>query len=262
MENKDRLQKLLKELFQFDNADLDFGIYRIMSKKHEEIENFINKDLINYIEEELSSIENKEKENLKEELDKVKEKADNLGLDYSQVPKYQEIKEEMAQYNVEENLESKIYNDIYTFFKRYYDNGDFLSKRRYSSQNKYAIPYNGEEVHLHWANNDQYYIKTSEEFDNYSFTHHNITVYFQIKNVEIEKNNNKADEDRYFLLKNDDFFDYNFKSKVLKIYFEYRNLTEAEKEEYKTINTQSDIREYMENKIKEKIKMIQIYFRN
>lgn len=40
----------------------------------------------------------------------------------------------MAQYKIGENLESEIYNDIYTFFKRYYDNGDFLSKRRYSSK--------------------------------------------------------------------------------------------------------------------------------
>ena len=31
MENKIRLQKLLKELFQFDSADLDFGIYRILN---------------------------------------------------------------------------------------------------------------------------------------------------------------------------------------------------------------------------------------
>lgn len=254
MENKDRLQKLLKELFQFDNADLDFGIYRIMNKKREEIENFINHDLINYIEDELSTIESKEKEGLEKELERVKEEANNLGIDYTQVPKYQEIKEEMAQYNIEENLESNIYNDIYTFFKRYYENGDFLSKRRYSSQDKYAIPYNGEEVYLHWANNDQYYIKTSEEFNNYSFSQNNTKVYFQIKNAKVEKNNNKSDEDRYFVLKKDNFFNYNSESNVLKIYFEYRNLSDEEKSKYKTRNTQSDIREHIQKDIQEKIK--------
>jgi len=31
---------------------------------------------------------------------------------------------------------------LYAFFSRYYDNGDFLSKRRYSRREKYAIPYN------------------------------------------------------------------------------------------------------------------------
>src|SRR5690606_15555961 len=33
----------------------------------------------------------------------------------------------------------------------------------------YAIPYEGEEVKLHWANADQYYIKTSEYLRDYAF---------------------------------------------------------------------------------------------
>ena len=33
----------------------------------------------------------------------------------------------------------------------------------------YAIPYEGEEVTLHWANKDQYYIKTSEYLRDYAF---------------------------------------------------------------------------------------------
>lgn len=254
MENKIRLQKLLKELFQFDNADLDFGIYRIMNQKHDEIEEFINKELIDYIEDQLSQIESKDKEDLETELEKIKEEASHLGFDYTQSPKYLNIKEKMAQYKIGENLESEIYNDIYTFFKRYYDNGDFLSKRRYSSKDKYAIPYNGEEVHLHWANYDQYYIKTSEDFNNYSFNKNNITVNFKIKNAEVDKNNNKSDEDRYFVLKEKDYLNYDDKLKILNIYFEYRNLTSKEKKKYKTRNTQSDIREYIEKDISNTIK--------
>lgn len=33
----------------------------------------------------------------------------------------------------------------------------------------YAIPYGGEEVKLHWANADQYYIKTGENFSHFAF---------------------------------------------------------------------------------------------
>ena len=40
-ENRKKLQSLLRELFQFDSADLDFGIYRIMNAKRDEIERFI-----------------------------------------------------------------------------------------------------------------------------------------------------------------------------------------------------------------------------
>ena len=40
-----RFQQLLRELFQFDSAELDFGIYRIMNYKRDVIEKWITKDL-------------------------------------------------------------------------------------------------------------------------------------------------------------------------------------------------------------------------
>jgi hypothetical protein len=39
-EAQKRFQTLLRELFQFDSADLDFGIYRIMNHKRAVIERF------------------------------------------------------------------------------------------------------------------------------------------------------------------------------------------------------------------------------
>jgi len=43
--NQEKLIALLKTMFQFDHADLDFGIYRIMAMKHDEIEHFLTKEL-------------------------------------------------------------------------------------------------------------------------------------------------------------------------------------------------------------------------
>ena len=43
---KEKLKANLREMFQFENADLDFGIYRIMNYRREVIEKFIAKDLI------------------------------------------------------------------------------------------------------------------------------------------------------------------------------------------------------------------------
>ena len=43
-----------------------------------------------------------------------------------------------------------------------------LAKRVYKP-GVYAIPYEGEEVKLHWANSDQYYIKTNEYLRDYAF---------------------------------------------------------------------------------------------
>ena len=40
-ELKEKLKAKLREIFQFESEDLDFGIYRIMNYKRKEIEEFI-----------------------------------------------------------------------------------------------------------------------------------------------------------------------------------------------------------------------------
>ncbi|GIX36488.1 MAG: hypothetical protein KatS3mg126_2267 [Lysobacteraceae bacterium] len=65
-------------------------------------------------------------------------------------------------------LEAEVYDHLYRFFRRYYHEGDFISRRVYK-EGVYAIPYEGEEVKLYWANHDQYYIKTSEYLRDYAF---------------------------------------------------------------------------------------------
>lgn len=70
--------------------------------------------------------------------------------------------------------QAQVYDHLYRFFSRYYDKGDFMSKRYFVAENDqraapYAVPYDGREVMLHWANKDQYYIKSSEHLSNYSF---------------------------------------------------------------------------------------------
>ncbi len=52
---REKFQDLLKGLFQFDCAELDFGTYRIMNQKRTVIERFIEKDLLDGVAMELSS---------------------------------------------------------------------------------------------------------------------------------------------------------------------------------------------------------------
>ena len=40
-----QFQTLLRELFQFDSADLDFGIYAILNQRREQIDAFIEERL-------------------------------------------------------------------------------------------------------------------------------------------------------------------------------------------------------------------------
>ena len=87
------------------------------------------------------------------------------------------VKEAQAEYDAVKDSagsEADVYDHLYRFFERYYDAGDFISRRYYTRETPgkaapFAVPYNGEEVKLHWANADQYYIKTAEYFTNFTF---------------------------------------------------------------------------------------------
>lgn len=181
--SRERLKELLNELFRIESSDLDFGIYRIMNRKREEIKNFIEKDLDKYIDEALVDIEDNKKKELEEELQRIKEGLDKLRVsDYSVSEDYKKVKEELEKYNTTNSIaEIDIYEHIYDFFKRYYDDGDFISQMRYSKENKYVVPYNGEEVYLYWANKDQYYVKTSEHFIRYSFEKNRLELRSNLK---------------------------------------------------------------------------------
>jgi adenine-specific DNA-methyltransferase len=222
--NYDKLKKLLRELFQFDQADLDFGIYRIMNQKREEIEQFLENDLLPQVKDALGKYQPAEKVEVKNELDEMIKSATNLGMDPEENNKVRELRAKYEKSGDLEAVESEIYSDLYHFFNRYYDKGDFISKRRYK-EGVYAIPYEGEEVKLHWANADQYYIKTSEYFNDYTFKlpKSEKRVHFKIVEASTEKDNNKeqSGEERYFVIANEDIYEEN---NELFIPFEYRTV--------------------------------------
>ena len=53
---KKKLRELLENLFQFDCADLDFGVYRILNLRRDEFKRFLNDDLLPQVENELRGI--------------------------------------------------------------------------------------------------------------------------------------------------------------------------------------------------------------
>jgi hypothetical protein len=113
--------------------------------------------------------------------------------------RYLDLKARATSSHSRDAIESTIFNHLNSFFSRYYQDGDFISKRRYSRRQRYAIPYNGEEVYLYWANNDQYYVKTAEYFTDYTFTGPNgVTVHFKLQDASVEQNNIKG-ENRFFV---------------------------------------------------------------
>jgi len=252
--NLEKLQRLLRDMFQFDCADLDFGIYRIMNYKRDVIEKFITHDLPEAISEELSrgalADQSQAARELKETADQIRQTLGKDALDadgnlaeaYHDTPlgkKYLELQSKAAGGRGREALEALIFNHLFTFFGRYYQDGDFVSKRRYSKKQKYAIPYNGEEVYLYWANNDQYYVKTAEHFHDYSFTARGVTVHFKLTSASVEQDNVKGDK-RFFLPRYGDMA-WDAKAGEVVVPFEYRPLTEKEQVTYGKKNQQDKI---------------------
>jgi adenine-specific DNA-methyltransferase len=121
----EKLQGLLRELFQFDSADLDFGIYRIMNYKRDAIEKFIQKDLLEIINKELGkgalADQSKFAAELRETASEIREKLSEsaigedgtLSESYHSTKlgkKYLALKTKDAQPQERSALEETIYN--------------------------------------------------------------------------------------------------------------------------------------------------------
>lgn len=194
--NYEKFVTLLKQMFQMDQADLDFSIYRIMNYKRKEIEKFLNEDLLPQVRAQLEKYTSVRQKNLKKELEELKKTLDETGVAYESSAKYVSLKNQLESGMDLEKIEDEVYSHLTDFFSRYYNNGDFISQRRYK-QGVYAIPYEGEEVKLYWANADQYYIKTAEYFRDYTFTlPDGKRIHFKLVDASTEKDNNKPAEDK------------------------------------------------------------------
>ena len=261
-ENLAKFQDLLRELFQFDCADLDFGIYRIMNHKRDVIERFISEQLPAKVSAALDSgplaQQAQAEANLGALADRIRSNigAEAIGpngqldLKFHAFPIGEEYLEAQAaaadSSRSRDAVEAAIYNHLYTFFCRYYEDGDFISKRRYSRNQRYAIPYNGEEVYLHWANSDQYYVKSDEHFRNYDWTAPNgVKVQFRLRNADVEQNNVKGDKRVFVPIEETKWNAVQMESgeaeETVLVPFEYRPLTGEETKKFGSRNQQDAI---------------------
>lgn len=189
------LVRKLKEIFQIDKPELDFGVYRVLNARRREIENFLDNRLKARVEAALGASASAERDAVAAELRKAEEGARALGVDPASVPKVKELGDRLAALSgAATDAESVVYANLLAFFSRYYEGGDFISQRRYKD-GVYAIPYSGEEVKLHWANADQYYTKTGEAFTNYDFPlDGGLRVRFRLVSANTAKDNAKDND--------------------------------------------------------------------
>ena len=249
-----RMQGLLRELFQFeDAAELDFGVYRIMKLRRTRMEQWLTADLPARAREILQGAGATFDEDLSLRLKALREtlvsvQANAIDADGNLVALHETdagkeyarlfAQQRRAPVRTSADLEILVYNHLYDFFSRYYDSGDFIAKRRRSfdpnGRDTYAVPWDGEEVVLHWANKDQYYIKTGERFTHYRWDSavggRTFKVEFHLTDANLPSNNNK-DAKKKFHLPVLDKLTWDEATGTLVIPFHYREMTDAEKAE-------------------------------
>jgi len=201
-----QLKAKLREMFELEKSELDFGIYRIRSACNERINAFLDHEIEEVVRSKLATFRSGEA---------------GAGIAPGE-------------------LEADIYAHLLAFFGRYYSKGEFISRRRYDGDG-YAIPYAGEEILLHWANKDQYYVKSGESNKDYRFVvdggdsaaselKSERTVRFKLVNAASHINHqNESDsaKRRYILVERDPV---EITEAELTFRFEHRQPTESEKQ--------------------------------
>lgn len=186
---------ILNDIFWFNKSELNFGIYKIFRQKEQLIRDKFD-EIIQNIENELSSSDEAEFEKLKEEVlqyvppVKVKDIAiENLNQLKTLIDQYgngdtDKLLLEFKALSSEEKYDStKVYEYLYQFFNLYYEKGDFgytpRSFRTYSipyaheeylstpesknaCESSHNIDYRGEETLFTWKTKESYYIKSNK----------------------------------------------------------------------------------------------------
>jgi adenine-specific DNA-methyltransferase len=222
---KNKFSRLLKEIFQFDCADLDFGIYRILALRRGALERFLDEDLLPQVERILTDGQGKGGD-VHAETKRLEATLRDAGItDFSGSAKWRELNDRREASPDVTALAREVFSDLTTFFGRYYEDGDFLALPR-NKGGTYAIPHDGSEVTLHWANSDQYYIKTSERHADYTAELPGMTglehpkLRFRLAAADADRDNNKTSEKRRYILREVDPIE--MEGDTLVAWFEYR----------------------------------------
>lgn len=231
-----KLQTYLKDIFQYNDNDLDFGIYKLLKLKRREIEHFVDgnedgclqkivettlsenqsADLKQYEETILSFIDenipkrqqHNYKENLRERLNDIKTLIRDNSTDYlPQEERTITACDALLNHKTDSGLEDQIYNYIINFFELYYNNGDFGYNDRSLAQFKveYDEDYDGSDILFHWKHKDSYYIKSGNDFTNITFELQDKKIEYRVEGFDstatTSQNNNKDSKLKHYKFK-------------------------------------------------------------
>ena len=215
------LREKLRDMFHFAHNDLNFGIFRILKIKRDEVNQFIDDKLPNIVDEALKEVTNTLYENQltevreyvtkeggrkqKEWLEAIKENSQQL-IDFLQGEDREDLTAPLKA-NLDElkaHLAFRVYNHVHSFFEGYYRDGDFGYNDRSTASYKVNYPdeadYNGTDTLFHWKCRDSYYVKTARGFNSVPFEVEGKRIEYRLEgksNSSIGQNNNSDDFKHY-----------------------------------------------------------------
>ncbi|MDP2418483.1 MAG: DNA methyltransferase, partial [Hydrogenophaga sp.] len=194
-----QFQQFLREMFQFDHNELDFGLFKVLRLKRTYIEQFIggdgDQDLRRIVSRELQAIRSADDADERQWLGnhcerlgiKAKKAWDSALADVQNPTQQDALRQAVrtleeddkltqtlerldrwlqAQQHSTSHLEAQLYNYLLNFFELYYQNGDFGYNSR--AANAFKVPfeadYDGADTLFHYKHKDCYYIKTANSF--------------------------------------------------------------------------------------------------
>ena len=130
----DILKNLLREMFQLNRGDLDFGLYRIMNLKARRDTGISGRATAAASGRPILDSNAAEKlARLEQEREEASRMAYSLGVEPQDTDKIKNLDMQIAEVRMDAAVETDVYNHLGNFFARYYSEGDFMSQRRYSS---------------------------------------------------------------------------------------------------------------------------------
>ncbi|MBL8514090.1 MAG: site-specific DNA-methyltransferase, partial [Betaproteobacteria bacterium] len=133
--------------------------------------------------------------------------------------------------------ETRVYAALADFFSRYYEDGDFVMKARRGREAAYSVPYNGEDVHFHWATKGSHYVKSGLYFDSWRVTlKHGGTLSFAVNRADLPKDNNKTKDKKFFVPEA-----YAKEGDDHRVTFAWRALDAKEAKKFEGKNAQEDL---------------------
>ena len=189
------LSLLKQDILKLDMAELDFGIYRILNYRRAQILAYLD-----------------------------------LALPARIAVWMQALTQSSGRLLADTEADNCYYH-LHVFFSRYWDEGDFIPRARRGGSAAYAVPYNGQDTHFHWATKGSHYVKSGELFARYAYKDNGREVRFCLERADIEKDNAKGAQKYFFpaAVKTADA--------TIEISWQWRAATDQESKRYKNKST-------------------------